>query len=83
MSDSANKSVLTSMETYHILWTDANIDNPENQKYIKGFKDMNFVNVEQFKSVEDLCIKIDLRRTRSTIILLTSGSLSDQISKEM
>lgn len=41
------------------------------------------MNVQQFKSKQELIEKIDQRRTQKTIILLTSGRLCEDISKEI
>ena len=63
MSALGAKTAKDQLNFYQIFWCDANIDNPENQKYISGFKDLGFMNVQQFKSTEELMAKIDQRRT--------------------
>ena len=62
-SKTGAKTAKDQLNFYQIFWCDANIKNPENQKYIKGFTDLGFMNVQQFTSTEELMEKVDQRKT--------------------
>ena len=68
---------------YQIFWCDLNVANDENQTYIKGFKTLGFLNVQQFDTKEKLLEKLDMRKTQKTIILLSSGGLMRDLSRDI
>jgi len=46
MSVQANLKAKDQLNFYQIFWCDANIENKENQYYVKGFKELGFLNVQ-------------------------------------
>ena len=56
---------------FYLYWVDANINNEENQTYIKMFEKFGFMAVVQFDNLQDLMDKLDQRGNQHKIILLS------------